>query len=99
MSDEMSATMDTLRTFLYEHVYRAPRVHQEFVKAKKILTELFGYYLTNDASLHREMGAMELSLENDVAAKERTVCDFIASLTDRNALNLYEKIFFPSSLV
>jgi dGTPase len=30
---------------------------------------------------------------------ERIVCDFIASLTDRYALQLYEKIFFPSPLV
>lgn len=96
---EMSATMDALRTFLYENVYRAPRVHQEFIKAKKILTELFNYYLENEPALHREMEAMELSFENHDASKERTVCDFIASLTDRNALSLYENIFFPSPLV
>ncbi|MEE4599694.1 MAG: hypothetical protein V2J65_00300 [Desulfobacteraceae bacterium] len=37
---------------------------------------------------------------NDVdQPKGRTVCDFIASMTDRYAMNLYRKIFFPSPLV
>ena len=31
--------------------------------------------------------------------RERVVCDFIASITDRYALALYEKLFFPSPMV
>ena len=31
--------------------------------------------------------------------KERSVCDIIASMTDRYAMNLYSKLFFPSPLV
>ena len=41
MSDRVYNAMTTLRQFLYENVYRSERVHQEFVKAKKILTELY----------------------------------------------------------
>ena len=44
MSDEVVAAMSTLREFLYENVYRAPQVHNEFVKAKKILSELYTYF-------------------------------------------------------
>jgi dGTPase len=36
------------------------------------------------------------SVNHDDQSKERTVCDFIASMTDRYAMNLYRKIFFPS---
>jgi dGTPase len=32
-------------------------------------------------------------------SRERIVCDLIATMTDRNALELYERIFFPSRLV
>jgi dGTPase len=31
--------------------------------------------------------------------QERTVCDLIASMTDRYAMNLYQKIFFPSPVI
>jgi dGTPase len=100
ISAEMSAAMDSLRTFLYENVYRSPRVHQEFVKAKKILTELFHCFLERKDLLQKEMEAMELTGYADSRALgDRTVCDFIASITDRKALSLYEKNFFPSSLV
>lgn len=100
ISAEMSAALDTLRKFLYENVYRAPRVHKEFVKAKKILTELFTYFSEYKDSLQKEMEAMELTgYHQNQSNHKRTVCDFIASITDRKALTLYEKIFFPSSLV
>jgi len=99
-SAEMSAAMDTLRKFLYENVYRSPRVHLEFVKAKKILTELYNCFSENSDMLQKEMEAMELSGYADSRTPlDRTVCDFIASITDRKALSLYEKNFFPSSLV
>ena len=32
-------------------------------------------------------------------SRKQVVCDFIASMTDQYALNLYAKIFFPSPLV
>ncbi|NNK83998.1 MAG: deoxyguanosinetriphosphate triphosphohydrolase, partial [Desulfobacterales bacterium] len=38
MSDEVFSAMTTLRQFLYDNVYRSVRVHNEFVKAKKILS-------------------------------------------------------------
>lgn len=34
-------------------------------------------------------------IEDVISSRERVVCDLIASITDRYALNLYEKIFFP----
>jgi len=97
-SADMSAAMDALRKFLYENVYRSPRVHQEFVKAKKILTELFNCFSENADMLQKEMEAMELSADGR-APVARRVCDLIASMTDRKALSVYAKNFFPSSLV
>lgn len=97
ISDAVFGAMLTLRKFLYHNVYRSPQVHNEFVKAKKILTELYNYFLTNERLLKEELAAMALSSKMyDIQPVERTVCDIIASMTDRYALNLYEKIFFPS---
>jgi dGTPase len=95
MSDEVFSAMTRLRSFLFENVYRSPRVHKEFIKAKKILTELYTFFLNNEALLLEELKSMELPI-CDGQSKERTVCDFIASMTDTYALDLYKKIFFPS---
>jgi dGTPase len=100
MSDEIYAAMTTLRQFLYENVYRSWHVHKEFVKAKKILSDLYTYFLDNHDELEKELTYKEMGacLKNGDPI-ERTVCDLIASMTDRYALSLYEKIFFPTPQV
>jgi len=97
ISDDVFSAMTELRQFLYENVYRSPQVHNEFIKAKKILAELYTYLLNNDKALQKELAVMEMSeCNHNRQPKERIVCDCIASLTDRYALDLYSKIFFPS---
>ena len=100
MSNEVFGAMTTLRTFLYENVYRSARVHREFIKAKKILSELYAYLLENEAVFEKELIRMGIAgcMDNG-QPREQVVCDFIASITDRYALNLYQKIFFPSPTV
>ncbi len=100
MSDEVFDAMTTLRAFLYENVYRSAQVHNEFVKAKKILSELYAYLMENDAILESELTRMGTAgcLHNG-CPREQVVCDFIASITDRYALGLYKKIVFPSPTV
>ena len=100
MSDDVYSAMIALRQFLYENVYRSARVHKDFEKAKKILSELYSYFLENDMLLEQKL--IELKMDksyNQSNSRERTVCDVIASMTDRSALNLYKRIFFPSPLV
>ena len=100
MRDEIYSAMTTLRQFLYENVYRSPQVHKEFVKAKKILSDLYTFFLNDDEKFQKELEAVEMAeCINNNQPKERIVCDFIASITDRYALSLYEKIFFPTPLV
>ncbi len=100
MSDDVFGAMTTLRAFLYENVYRSDRVHREFVKAKKILAELYAYLMDNDVLFEHELDRMGISgcMHNGTPRKQ-VVCDFIASMTDRYALGLYGKIFFPSPTV
>lgn len=100
MSDEVFSAMTELRQFLYDHVYRSPQVHQEFIKAKKILSELYTHYLNNGNGLAREMEKMNMAaLPTKGPFREQTACDFIASLTDRHALELYAHLFFPKPMV
>jgi dGTPase len=100
ISARVLRAMTALREFLYENVYRSPQVHNEFVKAKKILSELYEYFMGNHEVLKKELTDMDMAgcvLNGE--PRERIVCDLVASMTDRSAMNLYEKIFFPSPLV
>lgn len=100
IDDNVHSAMTVLRQFLYENVYRSPQVHQDFEKAKKMLSELYAYFLDHEEMLHKKLIDMQmLGGNNNNQTKERTVCDLIASMTDRYAMNLYQSIFFPSPLV
>lgn len=100
ISSSVYKTMVDLRAFLYEKVYRSPFVHREFTKAKKVLHELYDYFNKNEDKLQLELMKLELPpYSPDEEKIERAVCDLIASMTDRYALNLYNRIFMPSPLV
>ena len=92
--------MTTLRAFLYENVYRSEKVHQEFVKAKKILSDLYAHFLGSESDLQEELRSMDMKGCNDRSQpRERLVCDLLASMTDRYAMNLYKRVFFPSPTI
>ena len=100
ISDPVAEAMHELRRFLYDNVYRSERVHGEFVKAKKILSELYGYFLDHPDQLYHELVNLEMAgCYDNGSPRERVVCDLIASMTDHNALMLYQKLFFPSPMV
>jgi dGTPase len=100
MSDRVFGAMTELRRFLYDNVYRSPRVHNEFVKAKKIMSELFSHLLANEDALVLELEKMCLpALASNGSSKERQVCDLLACMTDRYALSLYTRTFFPTPTV
>lgn len=96
MGEDTFHAMIILGKFLNDKVYRSSVVHNEFLKAKKIITGLYNYFLDNPDVLQKELEKMEMaswdSLKNPL---KRSVCDLIASMTDRYALNLYAKLFFP----
>lgn len=84
MSDEVYERMILLRKFLFDNVYRSPQVHNEFLKAKKILTDLFGFFMEDTQALMSELARMEMEwIKLDSMPRPRIVCDLIASMTDR----------------
>jgi len=91
LGEEVLQAMVHLREFLYERVYEIGRVHEDFIKARKIISELYQALLTKPVLM--ETGwAMGAEQPETIAQK---VTDFIAGMTDRYALSLYEKIFLP----
>jgi dGTPase len=90
MSPEILAAVVRLRAFLYERVYDAGVVHGDFLKASKILIELYERFTADVGFFLKEIGRDEL-----YDTVERCVCDYLAGMTDRYAFNLYERIFLP----
>ncbi|OGR10186.1 MAG: deoxyguanosinetriphosphate triphosphohydrolase [Desulfobacterales bacterium RIFOXYA12_FULL_46_15] len=100
MGKDTFHAMTILRKFLYDKVYRSPAVHEEFLKAKNIIIGLYNYFINHPDALQSELEKMEMApWEASKNPLSRSVCDIIASMTDRYALNLYAKTFFPKPLV
>lgn len=89
MSPEIVAGIEELRSFLFDNVYEDYKVHADFIKAMKVVRELYEYYLENDLPWDNPG---DYPADN---GRPRMVCDFIAGMTDRYALDLYTKIFLP----
>jgi dGTPase len=89
MSDDISSATYMLRDFLFESVYESDKIIEEFKKAKKILRDLYAYYLE-----HMEKIFIAIP-KKEKLNKNRMVCDFIAGMTDRFALMTYERLFLP----
>lgn len=100
LSEPVFSAMTDLREFLYDNVYRSKRVHAEFVKAKKMISEIYTYFLSNPDDLKKRLNNMEIEVTySGKVPAERVICDFIASITDRYILNLYNELFVPAPLV
>lgn len=89
MSSEIMEAVTELRDFLHERVYYNPHSRGELEKTEKILTDLYNYFLENPEDYIKPYPAED--------SLEKRVGDFIAGMTDRYALRLYERFFMPLS--
>jgi dGTPase len=88
LSDQGHAALDTLRDFLFARVYLRQEAASEQQKAVSLLRALFAYYLDHPDQIPDEYRAAPGDLPTRVA-------DYIAGMTDRNALRTYEQLFLP----
>ena len=91
MSAEVHAALLALRDFLYARVYENPVVHDEFVKAQRILRDLHGWCMEDPARLLARHGVAAREGE----PLERAVTDWLSGMTDRFALATWEELFVP----
>jgi dGTPase len=83
---EILDAIEELRNFLYETLYINPHVKSENEKVKLLLYGLFDYFMKNPKKLPQNLP------EDDLVIK---IKDFLAGMTDRYAIELYESIFIP----
>jgi dGTPase len=91
-SEDMYRRNRQLKDFLYANLYRHHRVVRMAVKAERILNDLFSAY-----QLEPEMLPEHMQGQIEERGLERTICDYIAGMTDRYAVEEYQKLFDPTT--
>jgi len=89
-SKDMLKLRMPFRTFLMEKLYHHYRVMRMSNKAKRFIKELFKIYLEQPQQL-----PLHIQKRIKIDGVERVVCDYIAGMTDRFALDEYKKLFDP----
>jgi dGTPase len=89
-SPEMEKKNSELKKFLWTNLYKHHRVLRMADKAERILKSLFEVYLNEPRVL-----PPHIFKEIERVGKERLICDYIAGMTDRYALDEYKKLFDP----
>ena len=94
MSDKVAKAMKSLRAFMFERVYTNPEAKSEEGKAEMLMETLYEYYMNHIDALPKDLLVL---MEKGGEHKERIVCDYLASMTDRFAIATYEEIYIPKS--
>ena len=89
-SETMTRRNRELKDFLYRNLYRHYRVVRMAVKAERIITDLFEAYTSEPATLPRHIHQWV-----EERGLYRAVCDYIAGMTDRFAIEEHRKLFAP----
>ncbi len=92
-SDQMSAEREHLQSILNEKLYQHWRVERMTSKAKRILNELFNVYMDNPKQLPYEI--FDRTKKYTDKQLHVIVCNYIAAMTDRAALDEYQRLFEP----
>jgi dGTPase len=89
-SAQMREKNRVLQSFLSEHMYRHAKVLAIMVKARRIVRDMFEAYMSDS-------GLMPAPWSEEIAGSDgrraRRVCDFIAGMTDRYALEQHQRLF------
>jgi dGTPase len=92
LSPGMARLNRELKRHLHEHLYRHERIERTKDKARRILESLFERYRDDVDLLPEEHRAKVQAL-----GRERVICDYIAGMTDRYAMDDYRRLFEPEA--
>lgn len=78
-----------LRQWMFEHIYLTPARHAETENVRRLMVALYEFYQTHPEALSSTWGITE--------PLERRIIDYIAGMTDRFALEVYQTHLLPKS--
>ena len=88
-SPQMHKKNDALQLFLTRRMYRHEKVMKNMERAGRVINQLFDAYMNDHSMLPDDWSKDKLD-ENQWA---RRICDYIAGMTDRYALDQHKAIF------
>ena len=88
---QMKEKNRVLQQFLAKRMYRHPKVLDAMARAQRVIGDLFAAYMNDPAKLPKDW--REDALADDRSRFARQVCDFIAGMTDRYALQQHRQLF------
>lgn len=92
MNAEFSDASDELRQYMFKNVYIGSIAKIEEGKAELMVKELYFHMINNPELLPKEYSSY---IEQE--GIHCVVCDYIAGMTDRYAVNIFRSIFIPAS--
>lgn len=95
-SPDMHVLNDELKAFLLQNFYYHWRVHRMAAKAQRILRDLFTSYCEDPRQLPPDT---QTRLAESDDTMQRVICDYIAGMTDRYAIQEHQKLFDPEARV
>ncbi len=96
MSEPASKAMQALREFMFENVYTNPKAKNQESKAENLIESLYAYFYNRPDRLPDEYKELMARTGDPL---ERICCDYISSMTDRYAINLYSRLYVPESWI
>lgn len=92
MSENFKEATDTLREFMFKNVYIGSAAKTEEGKAENMIRQLYRCLIQKPGLLPPEFSTM---IEKE--GIHRVVCDYIAGMTDRYAVKVFQSIYVPGS--
>ena len=92
LSPEFAESLGRLRAFMFKNVYNAEDVRSvsDLDKVERVISSLYQHYMSHP----EEIPGIYKDIEKEDGT-ETAVKDLISGMTDRFALNLYDKLFVP----
>ncbi|MDD7457606.1 MAG: deoxyguanosinetriphosphate triphosphohydrolase [Clostridia bacterium] len=92
LDDEYENALKTLRTFMFTTLYQDKEAKQEEKKADRLIEFLFEYFMSG-------VGKMPIFYEKiaNEEGREIAVCDYVAGMSDRYAIKLFNELIVPKS--
>ncbi len=96
---DIDEEIKSIKNILFEKVYHSPQVLIMVEKGKHIIKKLFQQFLNNTKLLPQaEQNRIKSLVDNGNcldSSKHRVICDYIAGMTDRYAMDLFKMMFEP----
>jgi len=92
MSESVRVAMNELKEFLFVVVYQGSAAKAEVGKAQRLIADLFEHFVAHPEEVTADSRRL---LDEGRESVHRTVCDFLAGMTDRFAIRTRERLFVP----